>query len=229
MLHGSDVIVCTSSNRGTHIQRRRYKTCSRRGEYQGGGKGEGGGDGAGGNHHGTGPTGGSCRQRLLQMRAPVVMQDHVVWLPSGGPQLRVLLVSGAVRQCRAPDLEGQAASDARETRGRRGAEEGETATGAAKGGDEKRASRGYGEAIERRDEGQRPRTAGRSDATRATSYGGDSAGEGRCIRDGGTRGGRGSERRRAQVCPDPGGLTSPGGLRGLGSWEHGHASRRRRR
>ena len=121
VLHGSDVIVCPSSNIGTHKQRWRRKTCALCGEDRGGGTGEGGGDGAGGNHHGTRPTGGSCRQRLLRMRAPVVVQDHAMWLPSGGPQLRVLLVSGAVRQRCAPDLSGQAADDAGENSRRRGA------------------------------------------------------------------------------------------------------------
>ena len=42
------------------------------------------------------------------MRAPVVVQDHGVWLLLGGPQLRVLSVSGAVRQQRAPDPAGHA-------------------------------------------------------------------------------------------------------------------------
>ena len=65
------------------------------------------------------------------MPALVVVQDHAVLLPSGGPQLRVLLVSGAMRQCRAPDPAGQAADDARDTRGQRGAAVGEAATGAA--------------------------------------------------------------------------------------------------
>ena len=100
-------------------------------EIKGTERGEKGDSSVSGNHHGTRTTGGSCRRRLLQMRAPVIVQDHVVWLPSGGPQLRVLSVSGAVRQCRAPNPAGQAADDARETRGRRGAAEGEAATGAA--------------------------------------------------------------------------------------------------
>ena len=82
------------------------KTCARHGEDRGGGKGKGGGDGTGGNHHGTSTTGLSCRQRLLQLRATVALQDHAMCLPSGRPQLRVLSVSGAVRQRRAPDLEG---------------------------------------------------------------------------------------------------------------------------
>ena len=131
VLHGRDVIVCPSSNRGTHRQRWRYKTCAHCGEDWGGGTGEGGGDSAGGNHHGTRTTSVSCRQRLLRMRAPVVVQDHAVWLPSGGPELCVLLVSGAVRHRHALDPAGQAADDKRETRGRRGAAEGEAATGVA--------------------------------------------------------------------------------------------------
>ena len=66
------------------------------------------------------------------MRAPVVVQYHAIWLPGGRPQLRVLSVSGAVRQRRAPDL---ATDDARENRGRRRAAEGGAATGAGKGAD----------------------------------------------------------------------------------------------
>ena len=99
------------------------------------------------------------------------MQDHAMWLLGGGPQLRVLSVSGAVRQFCALDPAGQASYNARETEGRRGAAEGEMTTGAAKGGGETRASRGDGEASERGDKGQRLRTAGRSGATGDTSYG----------------------------------------------------------
>ena len=61
--------------------------------------------------------------------------------------------------------------------------------------------------------------AGRSDVTRTTEYGGNSAGEWgrRCDRD--TRGGRGKEQRHAWVRPNPGGLTSPGVY---GYWVHGN-------
>ena len=48
----------------------------------------------------------------------------------------------------------------------------------------------------------------------------DAAAEGNSGRAGGQRGGR--EQGRARVRPDPGGLTSPGGIRRLGSWEPGH-------
>ena len=150
MLHGRDIIVCPSSNRETHRQRWRETTCARRGEDQGDEKGGGRGYSSGGNHHCTGTTGGSYRRRLLRMRAPVAMQDHAVWLPSGGPPLRVLLVSGAVCQRRAPDPAGQAAPDARETWVRKVTAERETATGVAKGGSEERASRGDGEERSRR-------------------------------------------------------------------------------
>ena len=132
VFHGGDVIVCLSSNRETHRWIWQNKTCARHGEDRGGGKGEGGGGGVGGNHHGTRTTGVSCRRRLLRMRASVVVQDHAVRLPSGGPQLRVLLVSGVVRQCRAPDPEGQTADDTGGPRGQRGAAEAEGATGAGK-------------------------------------------------------------------------------------------------
>ena len=65
VLHGLDVIVCPSRNRGTHRRRWRNKTCVRHGEDRRVGKGEGVGDGAGGYHHGTRTTGVSCRRRLL--------------------------------------------------------------------------------------------------------------------------------------------------------------------
>ena len=81
----------------------------------------------------------------MRLRASVVVQDHVVRLPSGGPQLHVLSVSGAVRQCRAPDPAGQAAEDAGGTRGRRRAAEGEETTVAGKRSDRQGASRGVGE------------------------------------------------------------------------------------
>ena len=161
--------------------------------------GEGGGDGAGGNHHGTRITGVSCRQRLLQMRVPVVVQDHAVWLPSGGSQLRVLSVPGAVRQRCDPDPAGQALSDARETRGRRGTAERETVMGAAKGGSEERASRGDREESDRGDDGQRPSTGERPDATGAIAYRGESSGEGGRRRDSDACEGRGNKRRRTQA------------------------------
>ena len=97
VLHGRDVIVCPSRNRGTHIQRWKNKTCARHGEDRGGGKGVGERDSSGGYHHGTRTTGVSCRRRLLQLRASVVVQGHRVCLPLGGPQLHVLSVSGVVR------------------------------------------------------------------------------------------------------------------------------------
>ena len=185
VLHGSDVIVCPSSNRGTHRRRWRRKTCACRGEARGGRTREGGGDGAGGNHHGTRQTGGSFRQRLLRMWAPVVVQDHAVRLLGGGPQLHILSVSGAVRQHHAPDPAGPAESDANKTRGRRGAAEGETAMGVTKredetcagrgdgdADDETRASRGNREAGERGDDGQLHMTVGHTVSARATSHGG---------------------------------------------------------
>ena len=104
---------------------------------------EGAGGGAGRNHHGTRPTGRSCRRRLLQIWAPVVVQDHAMWLPGGGPQLRVLSVSGAVRQRRAPDPEGQTAYDA-----------GETGNGAGRRRGKRRRGRGRG-ATSRRKQGRR--------------------------------------------------------------------------
>ena len=95
-----------------------------------------------------------------------------------GPQslCKILLESGAVRQRCAPDPAGQAADNARETQGRRGAAEGEAATGAAQGGDQQNDSRVDGEERDCGDEGTRPRTAGRPDATGVTAYGGDSKG-----------------------------------------------------
>ena len=133
-------------------------------------------------------------------------------------------MSVAVRQRCALDPAVKAVDDARETRERRGAAEGETTTGAAQGGGEQIKSRGEVEERNCGDEGPRPSTAGRSDATGATAYRADSEGEGRRRRDGGTIGGGASERRRVRVRPDPGGLTSLGGLWGLGSREPGHAS-----
>ena len=95
VLHGRDFSDFPSSNRGTHRQRWQNKTCAHHGEDQGDRKGEGGRDGAGGNHHGTSTTGVSCRRRLLQLWASVLVQHHVVRLPFGGPQLRFLSVSGS--------------------------------------------------------------------------------------------------------------------------------------
>ena len=125
--------VCPSISRGAHRRRWQNKTCARHGEDRGGRKRGGERDGAGGYHHGTRTTGVSCRRRLLRLWASVVVQDHTVRLPSGGPQLRVLSVSGAVRQCRAPEPAGRAAGGTEGTRGRRGAVEGENTTGAGKG------------------------------------------------------------------------------------------------
>ena len=179
VLHGRGVIVCPSSNRGTHRRRWRNKTCARHSEYRGGRKEEGGGDVAGGYHHGTRTTGVSCRRRLLRMRAPIVVQDHVVWLPSGGPHLRVLSVSGVVCQCRAPDPAGQAADNAGGTRRRIGSAEGEEATGAGKMGGRKGASRGGREGLTRGDKPTFLGTTARPEATYATGYGGKGEGEGR--------------------------------------------------
>ena len=67
------------------------------------------------------------------MRVLVVLHDHLMWSLGCGLQLRVLLVSVAGRQCRAPDPAGQASSDARETRGRRGAARGILVRGRLKG------------------------------------------------------------------------------------------------
>ena len=63
-------------------------------------------------------------------------------LLSGGPQLRVLSVSGAVCQCCAPDPSGRTADDAEGTKGRSGAAEGENATGLGKGSGSQVTSRG---------------------------------------------------------------------------------------
>ena len=133
VLHGRDISDCPPRNRGRHRQRWRTKTCACHGEDRGGGKGEGGGDVAGGNRHGTSTTVLSCRRCLLLLRATVVLQDHVMRLLSGRPQLRVLLVSGAVHQLCTPDLAGQALDDAERIRRRRGEAEGEEATQAGKG------------------------------------------------------------------------------------------------
>ena len=70
-------------------------------------------------------TGVSYRRRLLRLRASVVVQDHTVRLPLGGPQLHVLLVSGAVHQCCAPGPEGRSGDNAEGAREWRGAAEGE--------------------------------------------------------------------------------------------------------
>ena len=75
----------------------------------------------------------------------VVVYDRAVRLPLGRPQLRVMLVSVAVRQCRAPDPAGRAADDTEGTRVRRGAAEGEEATRAGKGSGRQGANRGIGE------------------------------------------------------------------------------------
>ena len=56
-----------------------------------------------------------------------------MWLPSGRPELRVLSVSGVVRQHHAPDPSGQAADNTRESRGRRGQRRGERRRGRLKG------------------------------------------------------------------------------------------------
>ena len=67
------------------------------------------------------------------MRVSVVLQDHAVRLLSGRPQLRVLSVSGAVRQRRTPDPAGQEADNIEQNRRRRGEAEREEATRARKG------------------------------------------------------------------------------------------------
>ena len=135
ILHRCDVSDCPSSNRGTHRRRWQNKICARHGEDRGGGKGEGGEGGAGGNHHGTRTTGVSCRWRLLRLRPSVIVQDHAVRLPLGGPQLCVLSVSGAVRQYRAPDPAGRAADDAG---GDKGTDRGSGAVRGNRGGERER-------------------------------------------------------------------------------------------
>ena len=97
-----------------------------------------------------------------------------------------------MRQCRAPDPAGPAVSDANETRGRGGAAEGETATGATKGGDEASVSRGDGskdndEACSSRgeredggDQGGDKASANRGDGDKARA----SRGEGKAPEDG---------------------------------------------
>ena len=159
-----------------------------------------------------------------------------MWLPGCGPQLRVLSVSGAVRQRRAPDPAGQTADDTVINRGRRGAAEGGAAIGAGKGGEHQDESRGdvrRGVDGNRKDKSRGDKKRGANvthrEVNESTGYGGVSKKEGRSGRDGGISGGGGGERRRARVRPYPGGLTSPGSLRGLGSRESGHASGRRRR
>ena len=125
------------------------------------------------------------------MRASVVVQDHVMWLPGGGPQLRVLLVSGAVRQCRAPDLAGQTADDVGETSGRRGEAEGEATTGARKGSgrqDKSRRDAGREEDGDRHDESRGDKGRGdngtRRKVNEANRYRGVRKEEGRSGRDG---------------------------------------------
>ena len=93
------------------------------------------------------------------MRVPVVLQDRALRLPSGRPQLRVLLVSGAVLQRRDPDLTGRAAKDAGEDIGGRGEveREGEEAARARKGGIEQGAHGGNEDRKRKRHEAkQRP-------------------------------------------------------------------------
>ena len=84
------------------------------------------------------------------MQVPVVLQDHVLRLPLGRPQLHVLLVSGAVRQCRAPDPTGRAVKDTWETSRRRGEEEREAATRERKGGTDQGACGGTGDGERKR-------------------------------------------------------------------------------
>ena len=82
---------------------------------------------------------------------------------SGGPQLRVLSVSGVVRQCRAPDPAGRTADNAEGTRGQRGAVDGEKATGAGKGSGSQGTSRGDGGSCAR---GERQNASGRRNVPR---------------------------------------------------------------
>ena len=65
------------------------------------------------------------------MRAHVVVQDHAVRLSGGGPPLRVLSVSGAVRKHRSPDPTGRNKFDAGGARGGNGRSVGEEAEGTA--------------------------------------------------------------------------------------------------
>ena len=81
----------------------------------------------------------------MQMRVSVVLQDRAVRLPLGQPQLRVLSVSGAVRERHIPDPAGRAADDAERTRRRRGETEREEAKRARKGRANQGAHRGIRE------------------------------------------------------------------------------------
>ena len=84
------------------------------------------------------------------MWVPVVLQDRALRLPSGRPQLRVLLVSGAVHQHCASDLTGRASKEAGEAIGRRGEAEGEEAARARKGRTEQDARGGNGDGERKR-------------------------------------------------------------------------------
>ena len=113
------------------------------------------------------------------MQAPVVVQDHAVRLPLGGQKMRVLSVSGAVRQCRAKNKAGQATDDAGGIWDRREEAGGEEATGAGKGSGRQVASKGGGEGNTRGDERTRLGMTAHPEATRATRYGGKRDEEGR--------------------------------------------------
>ena len=156
------------------------------------------------------------------------MEDCGLRLPSGWPRLRVLSVSCVVRQRCALDLIGRAADDAERIRRRREEAEGEEATRAGKGSASQGTSRGIGERGGNR-EGERshkcPRTKDHPNQTVAAGYRSEREGRGRQRARKHSRWG-GGERRCAQVRPDPGVFTSPGGLRRLGSRESGHTSGR---
>ena len=219
VLHGCNVSNYRPSNRGSHRRILRAKTCVCPGQVR---RGKGGGDGAGGKHHGTSTIGLSCWWYLLWMWVPVVLQDRVLRLPSNRPQLRVLSVSGVVSQCRAPYPTGRAAKDSGEAIGRRGEAAWEEAMWVRRGGTEQGARGGYGDGeIKRHEATQRPTTP-------PPTVGNQREGEDIGRRHNAGKSGRGGrERRWAWVQPDPGGLTSPGGLRRLGPWEPGHSSGRR--
>ena len=157
-----------------------------------------------------------------------------MWLPSGGPQLRVLSVFGAVRQHRASDPAGKAADYARGKQGTTRSGGGGSGNGGREGGQTPRQKQGRRKTRRRRlrqqqkqGNARRGENGTRREAIEATGYVGVIEEEGRCRRDGGNSGGGGGKRRRARVRLDPGGLTSLGGLRGLGSREPRHASGRR--
>ena len=117
----------------------------------------------------------------------------MVRLPSGRPQLRVLPVSGAVRQRWPLDPSGRAANDAERTRGSRGAAAGEEATRAGERSARESASREIGEGGLHKRARKRPGTTERPEHTAATGYRSERE-EGGRRRDRGHRGWGGRER-----------------------------------